>query len=96
MIRRVGADLLGPQQVEEIPRPSMGSEDFAVYVKAIPGAMFRLGCARPGRRGVPLHNPSFDVDESAILIGAKILARAVVMWSQPDSKFRKTDTEETR
>ena len=28
-----------------MPRPSMGSEDFAAYLEHVPGTMFRLGAA---------------------------------------------------
>ncbi len=84
LVREVGRELLGSEQVEEIPRPSMGSEDFAVYLEHVSGALLRLGCVRPGMHGPPLHNPSFDLDESAIAIGSKLLARAAVSWSNPE------------
>jgi amidohydrolase len=65
--------------VREIPRPSMGSEDFAVYVEHVPGSMFRLGVATDLSAVTPLHTPTFDVDESALPLGVKILARTVVL-----------------
>jgi amidohydrolase len=79
LFRRSGAELLGPESVQEIARPSMGGEDFAHYLDLIPGSMFRLGCASAAKGGVPLHSPEFDLDERALAVGAKILARAVVM-----------------
>jgi IAA-amino acid hydrolase len=45
--------------------------------------MFRLGVAREGVPVTPLHTPRFDVDESALAIGARILAGAVVHACQP-------------
>jgi len=45
--------------------------------------MFRLGCAPPGESAPPLHSPHFDLDERALAIGAKILARTAVRWSKP-------------
>lgn len=83
LLRSEGRDLLGDKQIDEIARASMGSEDFAVYLDHVPGAMFRLGCAKPGTSAPPLHTPLFDVDEAAIPIGAKVLARTVVSWSDP-------------
>jgi amidohydrolase len=65
--------------VRDIPRPSMGSEDFAVYLEQAPGAMFRLGVASDLSAVTPLHTPTFDVNESALPLGVKILARAVVL-----------------
>ena len=74
--------LLGETNVENIPRPSMGGEDFANYLKSVRGAMFRLGCALPDLKAPPLHSPLFDIDERSLAVGAKILARSVVAWSQ--------------
>jgi amidohydrolase len=76
-------DLLGAEQVHKIPRPSMGSEDFAAYLEHIPGAMFRLGAAGDDPPWPGLHTPMFDVDERCLAVGAKILARCVVEWSMP-------------
>jgi amidohydrolase len=83
LVGRVSRELLGPQQVAVMPRPSMGSEDFAAYLEHVPGTMFRLGCAGDHAPWPGLHTPTFDVDEKCIAVGAKILARAVVEWSQP-------------
>lgn len=82
MLERVACDLLGSDSVSQMPRPSMGSEDFAAYLEHVPGSMFRLGCAAtlpwPG-----LHTPTFDVDEKCLPVGAKILARTMVEWAKP-------------
>jgi amidohydrolase len=78
MIRRAGEDILGRHGLQEILRPSMGSEDFAFYLKHVPGAMLRLGSGSDRQGRSPLHTPAFDIDELALTIGAKILARAAV------------------
>ncbi len=84
IIRRAAAATIGPEAVEEIPRPSMGGEDFAGYLRSAPGAMFRLG-VRSGERGAaPLHSPHFDIDERALGVGAAILARCVILDQRPD------------
>jgi amidohydrolase len=61
----------------------MGSEDFACYLEQCQGAMFRLGVARDLAAITPLHTPTFDLDENALQLGAKILARAVVLACKP-------------
>ncbi len=77
VMSRASAELLGPENVRSIPHPSLGGEDFASYLALAPGAMLRLGVA--GGPGWPLlHSPRFDLDERALAIGAKILARSVV------------------
>ncbi|WP_417849162.1 M20 metallopeptidase family protein [Thalassoglobus sp.] len=72
--------ILGRENVQEIPKPSMGGEDFANYLCKVKGAMFRLGCASGDSPAPPLHSPLFDIDENALAIGAKILARSVIQW----------------
>ncbi len=84
LIRKAAHDLVGSNGIDEIPRPSMGGEDFANYLSNIPGAMFRLGVTSPSVGGAPLHSPHFDIDERALSIGAKTLARTAVLWSDPE------------
>ena len=76
-------DVLGEEGIERIQRPSMGSEDFAYYLETIPGAMIRLGCTSDQGGGCTLHSPMFDIDEEALRIGAKVMARAAVRWFDP-------------
>lgn len=84
LLREAASGALGADNVREIPRPSMGGEDFAGYLDHVPGAMFRLG-VRSGRvGGEPLHSPLFDVDERALAVGAKVLARTAVLSCGPD------------
>jgi len=87
LVTRSGSEILGPDGIEHIPRPSMGSEDFAFYAGQVPGAMFRLGCTSEQAGGSSLHAPTFDIDEEAMRVGAKILARTVVYWSDPDFRI---------
>lgn len=83
IFRHAAARLLGNDRCRPIPRPSMGGEDFANYLKYVPGAMIRLGCVQDVSKAAPLHSPEFDIDERALAVGAKILARTVVEWSNP-------------
>jgi amidohydrolase len=78
----VAAQLLGADNVTFMPRPSMGSEDFAVYLEHVPGVMFRLGAAGDNGTWSGLHTPTFDVDERCLAVGAKILARTLVELSK--------------
>jgi len=76
-IVEVGEEILGGENIHEIPLPSMGSEDFSIYLQYAPGAMLRLGSAGVGPRHL-LHSPKFDVDERSISIGAYIMASSAV------------------
>lgn len=58
---------------------SLGAEDFAFYQEVIPGAIVRLGAGVPKKdQRMPLHSSMFDIDERALSIGAKFLARTVL------------------
>jgi amidohydrolase len=85
MVGDVSTALLGADNVVIMPRPSMGSEDFAAYLEHVPGTMFRLGAASDSGPAPGLHTPNFDVDERCLVVGAKILAQTVVQWSKPAS-----------
>jgi len=81
VFRRCAKDLFGKRAVVEITEPSMGGEDFAYYVREVPGAMIRLGI---GNKKIgadkPWHHPAFKADERAIPFGAAILAY-VTWWT---------------
>ena len=63
-------ELLGPRALVQLMAPSMGSEDFALYMERVPGAYFRLGTSdeRPDSHG-GLHSPKTLFSEKAIPIG---------------------------
>lgn len=88
LVSDAAIELLGEENVTSLPRPSMGSEDFAVYLEHVPGVMFRLGAAGENGTWTGLHTPTFDVDERCLTVGAKILARSVVAWSSPQQEYR--------
>ena len=70
-----------PGQVEDIPLPSMGGEDFSGYLEHVA----RLPAPAGGGQCRPvalLHSPFFDIDERALAIGAKILARCAVLLAR--------------
>jgi amidohydrolase len=58
---------------------SLGGEDFAWYLQAVPGALARLGVSRPEvplAERLDLHQGRFDADERAISVGARVLVGA--------------------
>ena len=59
---------LGPSALVATEQ-SMGGEDFAWYLDAIPGALARLGVRRPGGAAFDLHQGTFDLDEAALDVG---------------------------
>lgn len=53
---------------------SGGGEDFSWYLEEVPGAFCRLGVRQPGAPVIDIHTSTFDVDERAVVLGARVLA----------------------
>jgi amidohydrolase len=53
---------------------SMGGEDFAWYLREVPGALMRLGVRTPGGPAFDLHQSEFEPDEGSIEVGVRVLA----------------------
>ncbi|TXR50386.1 M20 aminoacylase family protein [Phyllobacterium endophyticum] len=69
----VAREVVGEDKVLTAPRPSMGSEDFADMLRAVPGAYWSLGHGGD----VPLHNSGFIFDDAILSTGASLFARLV-------------------
>ncbi len=72
LVRTVGRDLLGPQNVIELAEPTMGAEDFAYYLQKVPGAMFRLGTGCD----YLLHTPRYDFGDAPLAHGIAVMVGA--------------------
>jgi amidohydrolase len=82
ILEQASREALGNEYVQILPEPSLGAEDFSVYLEAAPGTMFRLGVAHQNRLNYPLHHPLFDIDESAIMTGVVTLAYTAYKYFQ--------------
>ena len=71
-------DVLGPDAVE-LTEQSLGGEDFAWLLTRAPGAMARLGTRTPGGRTYDIHQGDFRVDERAVGVGMRVLARVALL-----------------
>src|SRR6476620_2013604 len=71
---QLAVEYMGTQNIEET-EIRMGAEDFGYYTQQVPGCFFRLG-VRNEAQGIVhnVHTPYFNIDESAIPIGAGIMA----------------------
>ena len=74
-------ELLGEDRVVLLERPTMGGEDFSVYLQHVPGTFIRLGI-RNEEKGIvyPLHNSRFDVDEDALPVGVAVESYLALEW----------------
>ena len=58
---------------------TMGSEDFAFVLEKVPGCFFFIGSANH-EKGLDAshHHPKFDIDETALPIGAALMTATVM------------------
>jgi len=62
-IEKITAKTLGKERIKHID-PVMGGEDFAYYLKKVPGAFLFFGMGDGTQ--YPHHHPGFDIDEKAL------------------------------
>ncbi|MGL5794103.1 MAG: M20/M25/M40 family metallo-hydrolase, partial [Waterburya sp.] len=72
----------GDDSIQILPEPSLGAEDFSIYLKTAPGCMFRLGVGHHDKINYPLHHPKFEIDEEAIVTGVVTMAYAAYKYWQ--------------
>jgi amidohydrolase len=73
---RAALRVAGPENVVRDEHPSMGSEDFAYYLRQMPGAYVRIGARLPDEEPLALHSPSFTIAEEALMVGAEFFDAA--------------------
>lgn len=68
-----------PEDVQDLPDPTMGGEDMAFFLQEIPGTYIFLSNIKPHSDGVryPHHNSKFDLDESQFYKGIAIFLATV-------------------
>ena len=88
--RRVMQGLVGEAQVL-VQEPTMGAEDFAFMLQALPGAYCFIGNGEGDHRAIGhgggpcmLHNPSYDFNDDLIPLGATYWVQLARQWlAQP-------------
>ncbi|MCA9919821.1 MAG: amidohydrolase [Anaerolineales bacterium] len=78
-LKETAVEFLGADNVHA-RGPSMGGEDFAYMSRASQGAMIFLGVKDPAGPPRFLHHPEFDLDETAMPIGAALLAETALRF----------------
>ncbi|WP_299952315.1 amidohydrolase [uncultured Modestobacter sp.] len=76
LLRSAALETVGSDGVAVSPQ-SMGGEDFGWFAEVLPIALARLG-THGGGTPLDLHRGTFDVDERAIGVGVRLLARTAL------------------
>ncbi len=82
LVESAASEAWGSDRVQILLEPSLGAEDFSLYLDHAPGTMFRLGVAAADKPNFPLHHPQFHVDEGAIITGVVTMAYAAYKYWQ--------------
>jgi amidohydrolase len=82
LLETAAQEAWGKERVQILTEPSLGAEDFSLYLEHAPGSMFRLGVGHKDRPNYPLHHPQFEVDESSIVTGVVTMAYAAYKYWQ--------------
>lgn len=82
IVEMAAQEAWGSDRVQILMEPSLGAEDFSLYLDQAPGTMFRLGVGFANKPNYPLHHPQFEVDESAIVTGVVTMAYAAYQYWQ--------------
>ncbi len=75
-LKDIASEAVGIDNVIEIKKPNMGTEDMSLYLEKVPGVLFVIGTGNP-KKGItyPHHNPRFDLDEECLWIGPAVFSR---------------------
>ncbi|MFN3318514.1 MAG: M20 aminoacylase family protein [Allorhizobium sp.] len=70
-VRELAVSFAGKDKVYDLPRPMMGSEDFAYMLAKRPGSYFFLGTQRTPN-DPPLHHPRYDFNDDILPVGTTL------------------------
>jgi amidohydrolase len=82
ILRSAALSVVGAADVVLSPQ-SMGGEDFGWFADRLPIALARLG-THGGGQPLDLHRGTFDVDERAIGVGVRLMARTALLALDAD------------
>ncbi|MBW8766523.1 MAG: amidohydrolase [Geodermatophilales bacterium] len=88
LLRAAALETVGTENLVLSPQ-SMGGEDFGWFADVMPIALARLG-THGGGPPLDLHRGTFDVDERAIDVGLRLLARTALHAMEADAAPART------
>lgn len=78
LLKSSALSIVGEENIKTV-LPTLGVEDFAYYLKKVPGCFYKLGCGNK-EMGIekPIHSNMFNVDENCIAYGIAIHVNTVM------------------
>lgn len=82
LLRDIAIRFAGAENVMDLPRPFMGSEDFAYMLKERPGSYFFLG-AKTSESDPQLHHPGYNFNDDLLPVGAAFWTEVAESYLKP-------------
>ena len=80
LVRDAVVEIAGQEALIIPDTAALGGEDFSFYCEKVPSALFWLGCGRPGKKRIPLHNAEFDPGEDVLPLGVEVMTTAALRF----------------
>lgn len=79
LVKNNAIEVMDSGNIIDVEEPTMGGEDFAYFLKKVPGTFFLLG-GRNEEKGITAshHNTHFTFDEDIMVNGIEIMIRSVL------------------
>lgn len=87
-VRRISQEISEVSSIIDMEKPIMAGEDFSYYGMKVPAVFFLLGCGS-NTKNYPWHHGNFDIEEDALLIGSKILAKCAYEVASQDKELHR-------
>lgn len=71
-VRALAERVAGPERVADVPK-LMGAEDFSFFAERVPACFFTIGSNGGPDSAWPHHHARFDIDESALPTGVRMM-----------------------
>ena len=88
-VRDASLDVVGPEGIVLIRKPSMGGEDFSFYTEHAPGALIRVGTSVAGS-DAQLHNELFDAGDEPLSPVLRVMVRSIFSLNAVGPAFKGT------
>ena len=76
-VRALAQEIAGDERVDDVPR-LMGAEDFSFFAERVPACFFTIGSNGGERSAFPHHHARFDIDESALETGVRMMTALAI------------------
>ena len=87
LLRRAAGEILGRENVRELPEPSLGTDDFGYFSDAAPGCYYYVGVGSEAKGFTfPNHNPRFGADPAALPLAAAVHVQTVLDFLGGDER----------